>query len=269
MKNISSLLDIKKQIVIHGDCYNVLKSFQNESIDIFITSPPYNIGIKYNSYNDNRQDYLEWLHNIFSEIKRVLSTTGSIFLNIGSINSNPWISFDIIQKLRDLFILQNHIIWCKSISITDSQSFGQYKPINSERYFNHTFENIFHLTKEGNIKLNRKAIGVPFVDKINLNSPGVIEDCRCRGNVWFVPYETIQTRKDRGDHPATFPKKLVENCIKVHGYSENTIVCDPFLGTGTTVVVCREIGCKGIGIEIDKKYFKYATERLRNTLIQI
>jgi site-specific DNA-methyltransferase (adenine-specific) len=263
-------MDLKhRQTIILGDCKEVLKTFENECIDVVVTSPPYNIGIKYNSYEDKKENYLEWLYEIFSEVKRVLAKDGSFFLNIGSINSNPWISFDVAQKLRDIFVLQNHIIWCKSISITENQSYGQYKPVISERFLNHTYENIFHFTKTGNVKLYRKAIGVPYVHKINLTFPTVTEDCRCRGNVWFIPYETIQTKKDRGNHPAVFPRKLVEMCLKLHGFNENTIVCDPFLGTGTTLVVCNELGCKGVGIEIDKKYYDYSIERLGKTSSRI
>ena len=163
--NMNKLIDLKNQTIIHGFSEDVIKKFPKESIDLFITSPPYNIGLKYNNYKDKRKDYLEWLYDIFSEVKRVLKEDGSLFLNTGSLSSNPWISFDIIQKLRDLFILQNHIIWCKSISISKSKNFGQYKPINSDRYLNHTWENIFHLTKNGDVVLDRLSIGVPFVDK--------------------------------------------------------------------------------------------------------
>ena len=272
--NINSLindrLEVEKQIIVHGHCEDVLKTFQDKSIDLFITSPPYNIGIKYNDYKDSRKDYLEWLYEIFLEVKRILKDDGSLFLNTGSISSNPWISFDIIQKLRSLFVLQNHIIWCKSISISKTKNFGQYKPINSNRYLNHTFENIFHLTKDGINIIDRLSIGVPFVDKINLNTKtgNINGDLRCIGNVWFIPYETIQTKKDRGTHPAIFPKKLVENCLKLHGYNENTIVCDPFSGSGTTLVVCKELMVKGIGIEQDIKYVSHTKTRLNNSFIK-
>jgi len=254
---------INNQKIINDDCLKILKKLSNDMIDILVTSPPYNIGIKYNMYEDtlSSQNYLYWIHEVFAEVKRVLKEKGSIFLNVGSTNSKPWIAFDVANNLRDLFVLQNHIIWIKSISINED-SYGHYKPINSKRYTNHMFEHIFHFTKRGDVEINRKAIGIPYKYKVNLNAITVTEDIRCRGNTWFIPYDTIQTKSDRGDHPAVFPKKLVQWCIKLHGYDKNTIICDPFLGIGTTLLVSQEMGCNGIGVEIDKKYFKYACNNM-------
>lgn len=258
---------IDKQRIINGDCQVVLKTFKDEFLDNVITSPPYNIGIKYNIYKDDlsKENYLSWLHKVFSEIKRVLKLNGSIFLNVGSTNTEPWVAFDVANTLRDLFVLQNHIIWIKSISINE-ESHGHYKPINSDRYTNHMFEHIFHFTKTGKVPINRKSIGVPYKYKVNLKAVTVTEDIRCRGNTWFIPYNTIQTKQDRGDHPAVFPKKLVEWCIKLHGFNSDTIVCDPFLGSGTTLLVTRKLKCKGIGIEIDETYFDYAYNSLISTV---
>lgn len=258
-----------KQTVILGDCEEELKAFQDESVNIVVTSPPYNIDLRYKSYKDKKENYLGWLHGVFSEIKRVLVRDGSIFLNVGAININPWISFDIAQILRDLFILQNHIIWCKSISISKKQSFGHYKPINSGRYLNYTFENIFHFTKFGDVKIDRKSIGVPFVDKINLQAKTITDDIRCRGNVWYIPYETIQSKEERGEHPAIFPKDLVRMCVKLHGYNENTVVLDPFLGTGTTLIVCEELQCIGKGIELVEEYFGYSCSEVSSAVLEI
>lgn len=254
---------IDNQEIIHGDCLNVLSTFDDQLVDLVITSPPYNIGVKYNKYDDKKDSnaYLEWLRAIFTNINRILKDNGSIFLNIGNTNINPWISFDVANTLRDMFVLQNNIIWVKSISIKET-TYGHFKPVNSNRFLNHTFENIFHFTKHGNVVLDRKSIGVPYMAKVNLKAKTVTEDLRCKGNCWFIPYKTIQSRQERGDHPATFPDKLVENCIKLHGYNEDTVVCDPFLGHGTTLLVSKHLGTKGIGIEIDEKYFEYSYQRL-------
>ena len=255
--------EINNQQIILGDCLEVLKDIQNRTIDIVITSPPYNLGIKYNSYNDIKSQsyYLAWLRSIFAHIKRVLQDDGSVFLNVGCSNKNPWKSFDVAQTLRDLLILQNRIIWVKSISI-DNVTHGHFKPINSERFTNHTFEEIFHLTKRCDVKINRTAIGVPYTDKSNLKRKKNSIDLRCRGNCWYIPYETINRKSQKGEHPAVFPKQFVEWCLKLHGYNENTIVCDPFLGSGTTLAVAKRLGIKGIGIEIDTKYFDYSCRRL-------
>jgi len=235
----------------------------SNSVDIVITSPPYNIGVKYRTYKDNKtmHHYLLWLQQVFSQIKRILKDGGSIFLNLGSTNIMPWLAYDVASHLRDLFMLQNHIVWVKSISIGET-TYGHFKPINSPRFTNHTYEEIFHFTKNGDVGIDRLSIGVPYMDKNNIANKADSRDLRCRGNCWFIPYKTIRSRSEKGNHPATFPEKLVERCIKLAGYDDDTVVCDPFLGSGTTLVVAEQLGINGFGIELDKGYLKYAEKRI-------
>jgi site-specific DNA-methyltransferase (adenine-specific) len=268
MNNILSKTIIDNQSLILGDCLEVIKTFEDKSMDLVITSPPYNIGINYNEYKDTKSlnEYLNWLNKIFIEIKRVLKDNGSIFLNVGSTNTNPWVSIDVLSALRNLFILQNNIKWIKSISVDKDNIFGHFNPVNSKRYLNNTYEDIFHLTKTGDVELDRKAIGVPYKYKVNLKGTTITDDMRCRGNTWFIPYKTIHSKSQRGDHPAVFPEEVVRRCIKLHGYNKDTTVLEPFLGSGTTLMVTRELKCKGTGIEIDKKYFDYAVSKITNTI---
>lgn len=255
-----------KCIIKNNDCIKEMKKLKKSSVDMVITSPPYNLNIKYNSYSDDleRKDYLKWLNNVFKNIKRVLKEDGSFFLNVGSSNKDPWIHIDVSNIARKHFILQNDIVWVKSIAIEDT-TYGHFKPINSQRYINHTYEHLFHFTKTGNVKLNRKDIGVPYMDKSNIKrwDNGSNEDKRCKGNVWYIPYLTINNKKDKGYHPATFPELLVENCIKLHGYNKNTCVLDPFSGTGTVVCVSKRLKINAIGMELDKEYADYSKERLK------
>ena len=155
-----------------GDCIESLKALPDKSIDIVVTSPPYNIGLKYHKYKDKkpREQYLEWIYDIFVELKRVLRDHGHIFLNMGYTNKDPWISMEVALKLKALFVLQNNITWVKSISIgaDKDDTHGHFKPINSDRYINVTNENLYHLTKSDKVKINRKAIGVPFKWECNL-----------------------------------------------------------------------------------------------------
>lgn len=251
------------QTVFHGECLKGLKALSSNSVDIVITSPPYNIGVKYRTYKDKKgmHHYLKWLHQIFSEVKRILKDEGSLFLNFGSTNMNPWLAYDAANNLRDLFMLQNHIVWVKSISIGET-TYGHFKPINSPRFTNHTYEEIFHFTKNGDVGIDRLSIGVPYMDKSNIAKKADSLDLRCRGNSWFIPYKTIRSRNERGHHPAIYPKQLVENCIKLAGYDDDTVVCDPFLGSGTTLVVAEQLGINGFGIELDEVYLKYAEKRI-------
>lgn len=268
---------------ILGDCLTILKEIEDKSIDVVITSPPYNIGLKYNKYEDNkpREQYLEWIYDVFTEIKRILKDNGHIFLNMGYTNKDPWISMEVVLKLKDLFILQNNITWVKSISIGNSKNdtYGHFKPINSKRYINITNENIFHLTKIKNISINRKSIGVPYKCESNLidrkthkpridkDTGFIMENKRCKGNTWFIPYKTINNKSKRGNHPATFPEELVKNCIKLSNVKQGKIL-DPFIGSGTTLKTIKkmnnfmEYNLSGVGIDIDEKYIRYCKETL-------
>lgn len=257
-----------------GDCLTELKKLKDKSISLIITSPPYNIGIKYNKYKDKkpREQYLEWIYDIFVECKRVLADNGHIFLNVGYTNKDPWIDMEVALKLKDLFVLQNNITWVKSISVPSESkdsvvTHGHFKPINSERYINVTNEKIFHFTKTDDIKINRLSVGVPYKWKCNLKSRSTGEikpDVRCKGNSWYIPYKTIQSKKVKGNHPATFPDELVEHCIKVSGIKEGTVL-DIFVGSGTTIKVAKnltstnsEYKLSGIGIDIDEDYLEFA-----------
>jgi len=168
-----------------------------------------------------------------------------------------------LRQTHNSLIVQNTIIWIKSISI-NNDSFGQFKPINSERFLNQQFEYIFHFTKTGKLKLDKLAIGVKYKHERNVHRwehkyKRSKDNVRCRGNCWFMPYKTVISKKE---HPAGFPIELPENCIKLHGIKEDTVVLDPFLGAGTTLLACKKLGIKGIGIELDKEYCSIAKEKL-------
>lgn len=260
---MSKIYHLKQQKIAIQDCLEHLKTIEALSIDCVVTSPPYNIGINYNTYNDKkpRDAYLSWLKDIGKEISRVLKSSGAFFLNIGSTNIDPWIEIDVANALRDIFVLQNHITWVKSISIKDD-SFGHFKPISSKRFLNQNHESIFHFTLDGKAPIDRLAIGVPFKDKTNIARRQHAQDKRCNGNVWFIPYETVQSKTEKFNHPAGFPVALVEKCLKMHGGTGT--VLDPFMGAGTTLVAADKLGWQGIGIDIDDFYANKAIERLQH-----
>jgi site-specific DNA-methyltransferase (adenine-specific) len=252
-----------------GDVLAELRKLHEKSFDCIVTSPPYNLGMKYGDAVDDRKPYdtyLSWIGDVFRECKRVLKDGGSLFINVGYSSKDPWIAMDVANVLRKDYVLQNQFTWVKNISIGDT-SHGHFKPINSKRYVNVTNESIFHFTKKGDVVLDRLAIGVPFMHKSNLKSRSSGKekaDCRCRGNTWYIPYETIQNnKKERGGHPASYPVELAEKCIKLcMGDSKEGNVLDPFVGTGTTLVAAKRLGLSGAGIDINPEFLAFAKERL-------
>ena len=253
------------------DCVEGVATLPKEHVDLVVTSPPYNLGVRYQKYSDrqDRQSYLEWCEKWAAEVRRVLKSTGSFFLNVGSAPSNPMLPHEIVIVLRDFFVLQNAIHWIKSITIEDRyddvRSYGHFKPISSRRFLNDCHEYIFHFTKSGRVEIDRLALGVPYQDKSNIarwsHTGG--SDLRCRGNTWFIPYETIQSRAKERPHPATFPVRLAEWCIKLHGVSRVQTMLDPFLGIGNSAIAAQRCGVKKfIGFEIDETYLAEAKRRL-------
>ena len=278
------LAEIKRKGIsiklFHGDCISGIENnLSQNSIDVVVTSPPYNIGVKYNHYQDTlpRNDYLKFLTNVGGAIKEVLSDEGSFFINIGSKPSDPWIALDAANALRKHFTLQNVITWVKSIAIPKSDvgkypaimsdiGVGHFKPLKSDRYLNDCSEFIFHFTKNGNVKLDKLSIGVPYQDKSNIGRwKSATGDRRDRGNTWFIPYETIWDKKQR-PHPSPFPSKLPEMCIKLHGVDKCKVVLDPFIGIGSTALASIRLGVSCIGFDIDKTYLEICKERIMGTL---
>jgi len=258
---------IGRHALIRGDAFNVMRRMETGSVDIVVTSPPYNIGVAYRSYEDRleEQDYIGWMQTICTQIARVLKPDGSFFLNIAGSSAQPWLPFELITQLRDIFVLQNHIVWIKSVSI-EEKTYGHFKPVNSSRFINHNHEHVFHLTHRGDVPLQRLAAGVPFTDKSNISRRRHAVDRRCRGNTWFIPYETVRHRKEKFLHPGTFPVALPTACATLHGYDARSVILDPFMGTGTTLIAAQELGLTGIGIDIDTRYVAVARRRLRTAM---
>src|SRR3954467_12240019 len=247
-----------------ADCIDVFRHLEPQSVDVIVTSPPYNLGIRYNRYQDTlpQADYLEWTSNWVSAATRVLRPNGSLFLNVGAKPKDPWTALDIAQAVRPHLELQNILHWVKSIAIEkalagarsgleDDLAVGHYKPINSKRFVNDCHEFVFHFSRTGDTPIDRRAVGVKYQDQSNVTrGRGAGSGLRCRGNTWFLPYDTIQSRDKERPHPATFPWRLPAYCLKLHGVSRVGLAVDPFLGLGSSAVACATLGVNFAGIEL-------------------
>jgi site-specific DNA-methyltransferase (adenine-specific) len=263
-----------------GDSLDILSRLEPGTVSAIVTSPPYNLGIRYRTYDDTlpRDRYLAWTGEWIGRAAHALAADGSLFLNVGAKPTDPWTALDVAQAARQHLQLQNTIHWIKSIAIEkalagtrsglqDDLAVGHYKPINSRRFLHDCHEFVFHFSPAGNTPLERQAVGVKYQDKSNVGRwRTAASGVRCRGNTWFIPYETIQSREKDRPHPATFPPKLPEMCLRLHGLRRLRLVADPFLGLGSTAVACAQLGVSFVGIEMDEGYLQDAIARTRAAL---
>ena len=229
----------KNYKLIKGDCLEVMKKIKDKSIDLVITSPPYNIGkmhsnnIQHGTYSGNDMkecDYQQWQLDILKEYRRILKDDGSIFYNHKVRIKNGRAIHPLEWLLKTDLILKQEITW------------NQKKSANCDkiRFFPFS-ERIYWLTKNPKTKIYNK---------------------NCLSDVW----ECCPThkRKDIG-HIAVMPNEIVDNILESMPSIESKIVLDSFLGSGTTGIACIEKDVKFIGIEKDDKYFEIAKERIENT----
>ncbi len=263
-----------------GDALDLLQQLPPAGVDVVVTSPPYNLGVRYRTYDDGRprEEYLRWMGDWAARVRRALSPRGSLFLNVGSKPTDPWTALDVAQAVRPHLALQNIIHWVKSIAIDQEAAgaraglsatlaVGHYKPINSARFLHDCQEFVFHFSPEARTPLDRLALGVKYQDPSNVSRwQAAGGGVRCRGNTWFIPYDTIQSRDRDRPHPATFPPKLPEQCLRLHGLARTRLVLDPFLGLGASAIAAARLKVDFIGIELDEHYLKEAVARTKAEL---
>ena len=246
--------------IINNDCLKEIPLLEDYSIDLVVTSPPYNVDLgnnkyhknPYDLYNDNKdhQQYISWLKHIFQELYPKMSIGGRICINIGDgENGSIPTSSDIIQFMcHDLnYIPLTHIIWNKS-QVGNRTAWGSFGSASCPS-FPTPFEHILIFYRE-NKKLQR------MVGETDLTKEEFIEWSLA---LWNFPPELNQ---QKFGHSAMFPEELPKRCIKMFSYIGNTVL-DPFNGAGTTAIVCKKLNRNYIGFEISKDYCTKSEERLK------
>lgn len=242
------------------------------TVDVIVTSPPYNIGTEYHAYADQmpQQDYISWLQEVVTGCRRVMKEDASLFFVMGGTLRNPWIPLEAACAFRTILVLQNMIHWIKSITIPceyltacpESETAlhaGLEKPPVSDLHHPVGHEFIFHFTKHGDVHL-RKFL-TEDRDSGTRDTGGQISGrTQDPGNAWFIP--DAQPGETR--HPAVFPTRLARACIVDHGARDTSLVLDPFMGIGSTALACLELGVDFIGFEIDPAYVAIAEQRIRD-----
>ena len=245
------------------DCLIGIKELQDSSIDLVITSPPYNVDLgnnkyhksPYDLYNDNKdhQQYIKWLKEVFAELFKKQCIGGRCCINIGDgKNGAVPTSSDIIQFMKEIgYIPITHIVWDKS-QVGNRTSWGSFNSPSCPS-FPTPFEHILIFAK-GDRKLQKKG-------ETDLTKEEFIEWSLA---LWkFAP----ETKQKAFGHNAMFPEELPKRCIKMFSWKDAN-VCDPFSGAGTVAVACQKLGRNYVGFEISEEYCKISNERLQKELSQ-
>jgi len=239
--------------ILNYDCFEVLQKIKSNSIDLILTDPPYCI-----NYKDwDKEDFLEFTEKWVKESARMLKNNGSFWSFMGYQNVCEF--FEILEKYL-VVRKENWVIWARS------KGRGSSKHLKSVR------EDIIHATKSNkftwnNIKVLREVI-CPYTKNGEPRGWFIDENGkRVRwtglGNVW-VYTAPFWKSKDFQYHPAQKPLKLIERLILLSS-NENSLILDPFCGSGTTIVAAKNLKRRAIGIEINQSYCEIAEKRLEET----
>lgn len=235
---------------IHNtDCIKGMRQMPDCSVDLVVTSPPYNLGIEYDKCDDRREwdEYYAWCEEWLKEVFRILKKDGRLCLNhyvsIGqkSDRHSPSANLEWIAKGIG-FKHHATALWIKGA--VSKKAWGSWRSASAP-YINNPSEAILILYKE-QWKKDKKGI-------TQIQKEQFMELC---SGVWEIHPEK------KGLTEANFPIELPTNCILLLSY-EGDMVLDPFMGSGTTAVACMRHNRNFIGFEISKKYCEIANERLR------
>lgn len=249
--------------VIFNHSSESMHEIPDRSVDLVVTSPPYNIDIQYGNktvngkvseskgikYADNmkEEDYRHMLDTVFSECKRVVSDTGSIWINIKNrcVDGVVLPPFWIQDYFRDMY-LKNLIIWNFDWGGSTSKRFAP------------RYEFVFWFVKDkDHYTFNLDDVKIPA---LNYRPDRYKSQMKNPTDVWRISMVSGNF-EERTTHPAQYPEELIERII-LAGTNKNEVVLDPFMGSGTTAAVAKKLGRHYLGYETVEDYCKIANERL-------
>jgi len=247
---------LKTNQLYQGDCLQLFPQVDSESVDLIVTSPPYNCGIEYDEYNDNLNwdDYLAWVAKWLAECCRVLKPDGRMCLNIlcemtteqGSKRVSPFAEYYSMAK--DIgFGMAGFPVWADRTR-TRNTAWGSWLSPTAP-YIYMPYEMVMILYKDTWFK---SGIGKRWT----INQDDFIMGC---SGVWDISPESQQKTK------ANFPVALAKLCIDLLSF-EGDLVLDPFGGSGTTAVACVESKRRYILMELSGRYHQVAVERVRDSI---
>lgn len=255
--------DLKFQDYINstiiGDSFEVLDKIENNSIDLIIVDPPYNLRKNYhgNIFTvQSEENYKEYTKKWIEKLKHKLKENGSIYVCC------DWKSSMIIGPiLSEDFVIRNRITWQRE------------KGRGTKNNWKNSMEDIWFATKSDDYKFNvenvkkRKKVIAPYKEKGKARDWVQVNDKKYRdtypSNFWDDITIPFWSMSENTAHPTQKPEKLIAKLILASS-NEGDLILDPFLGSGTTAVVCEKLNRKYIGIEQNELYIAWAQKRLED-----
>lgn len=229
--------------ILLGNSPEVLSRLEPNIASLVVTSPPY-----------KRSDgfSFELIRDTFIELFRVQRKNSLFFLNFGHLAEDKMRPFQVANLACDCgYQLNETFTWVKN----------HFRPIQGSKRVNNLTEFVFLLYKGKMPSLDRLAIGVPYADISNAKRFNNGRNIRCRGNIWYIPYQTINSIAEKL-HNDRFPVQLPEMCIKLAGISKGSLVIDPFVGSGSSLVAAKNLGMSYLGIDKDPHWLEVSRKRL-------
>ena len=250
-------------VLYHGSCLELLKQIPDKSIQLVVTSPPYNIGKEYEK-KLKLNDYIKQQAEVIKECVRTLSEKGSIcwqvgnYVDNGSIIPLDTVLYPIFKNLG--LVMRNRIIWHFEHGLHCSKRYsGRYETI------------IWFTRKVKNYIFNLDPVRVPqkYPAKKYFKGPKAGQySCnplgKNPGDIWNIP-NVKSNHVEKTDHPCQYPVELIERLILSMSNKDDWIL-DPFSGTGTSIIAAIRHNRRGVGAEIIKKYVEIAKERINKAI---
>jgi DNA modification methylase len=235
--------------IICGDCVEILGEIAEPFADLIFADPPFNIGYKYDKYNDKvkKDSYIAWTREWMGACKKVLKPTGTFYIAIGD---DYAANVKIIADEIGLY-MRNWIIWY--------YTFGQQTKDKFARSHTH----IFYFVNDGkNFTFNDWAVRVPSDRQLIYNDRRANATGKMPNDVWDDFSRVCGTFKERqGWHPCQMPENLLKRIISVSSNPDDCVL-DPFSGSGTTASAAYHLGRHYTGIEISQEYAEKTERRL-------
>lgn len=249
-------------VVYSGDCLDLLKSIPDESLQLVVTSPPYNIGKEYEK-RLHLDLYLQQQAQVIAECVRALSPKGSICWQVGNyVDTGAIIPLDTV--LYPIFSsiglrMRNRIVWHFEHGLHCSRRFsGRYETI---MWFTKSDDYVFNLDP---VRIPQKYPGKKYFKGAKTGQYSCNPLGKNPGDLWVIP-NVKSNHVEKTKHPCQFPVELIERLV-LSLTNEADWVLDPFLGTGTTIIAAIRHGRRGIGAETVPEYVELARQRIQQEM---